>query len=181
MYFDEDANAVKYAVKSNDSWSIETVDASGGMFPSLALDQAGNPHISYYKRVNGDMGIVQYATLTDDSWAVEEVDALALVPISVTGARRVTAIQLDHNNTVHISYGDRNVVKYARLVDKTWVTEIVVDFSLDDAELGAQTDLALDADGNPHITYFILTSLGPLNGNIQYGIPRTFNKRVPIS
>lgn len=43
-----------------------------GRFTSIALDDSGNPHISFQDFSNGDL---KYATKTEGSWNIETVDS----------------------------------------------------------------------------------------------------------
>ena len=49
-----------------DTWRIQTVDSAGwvGWYTSLALDDSGYPHISYYDNTNAD---VKYAAWNGSS------------------------------------------------------------------------------------------------------------------
>jgi hypothetical protein len=76
------------------TWTIETVDGNKGdfRFTSLALDDAGNPHISYQNC--NDEGL-RYATENGTGWTIEEVDRN-----NRTGFW--TGLELDQSDNPHI-------------------------------------------------------------------------------
>jgi len=81
------------------------------------FDSADNPHISYYQT---DTGTIRYAVRNSDGWTIENVGTLSDVQISFTGARRITAIDLDSSETPHIVFGDRGVIRYATPTGTGW-------------------------------------------------------------
>ena len=166
-FYSGNMDELYYASKASGFWQIESVATSGGMFPSLVLDSNQKPHIAYYERINGDMGKVIYANKVTSNWTFQDVGPLMNTPITFSGARRVTSLKY-HNNQLHLSYGDRDVVKYARMMNGNWVSQTVVDVSGVATIFGAQTSLALDSNDRPHITYFEVTNLGPLDGIVKY-------------
>lgn len=71
----EDSAAKKEAAASSDSplWAVETVEKGGdtGLYSSLALDAAGNPHIAYFDQMNTK---VKHAWREGGAWRFEEID-----------------------------------------------------------------------------------------------------------
>jgi hypothetical protein len=93
----------------------ETVDDGGnirydrggpGSYSSIAIDSAGNAHISYFYSIN--KYDLKYATNASGSWVIETVDSDVSID---TG----TSIALDSSNRLHISYRNKNdnSLKYA--------------------------------------------------------------------
>jgi hypothetical protein len=101
-YFEFVNYGLKYAVSSGSNWTIETVDVqpgssgSAGTYCSLALDSKGNPHISYYESLNGDL---RYAIRSDSGWSIRVID-------SVGDVGAYSSMALDSHDIAHFSYFD---------------------------------------------------------------------------
>ncbi|MFC2051037.1 hypothetical protein ACFLTN_07705, partial [Chloroflexota bacterium] len=139
--------ALKYASYNGTAWNIQTVDDSAdkvGDYTSLALDDSGYPHISYYDGTNGDL---KYASYNGTAWNIQTVD-------SAGDVGRATSLALDATGYPHISYYDGNPnydLKYVSYNGTAWNIQ-TVDDSAD--WVGRYTSLALDATGYPHISYY---------------------------
>ena len=153
-YHDGTNSDLKYASRTGNTWTTETVDAPGnvGLFVSLALDSQGLPHVSYRDNTNQDL---KYARKTaGGTWVIEVVDA----PGDVGSW---SSLALDSQDNPQISYYDvTNVhLKYAAKSAGVWST-----LTLDSSPLvGMGTSLALDALGNPRIAY-----QDQLNGDLKF-------------
>jgi catechol 2,3-dioxygenase-like lactoylglutathione lyase family enzyme len=154
-YYDSDNRDLKYVHWTGSTWVIQTVDSEGsvGEYTSLALDGGGNPHISYHDRTSGDL---RYAYLTGGTWISQTVDSAPSV-----GAYASLALDATAPYTPHISYyassnwgGTWCDLKYATWTGSTWISQ-TVDSTVD---VGEYSSLALDTDGNPHISYYDSTS-----------------------
>jgi len=145
-YFDFTNGDLKYAEYLTSpnwtpSWRIQTVDWAGsvGWNPSLALDSAGNPHISYYDWTNN---LLKYAVRTGSTWHSVTVDP---------AGGDESSIVLDSAGNPHISYYgmmDGNL-KYAAYNGTSWKIETIdrIGNSI------RKTSLALDKAGDPRIIY----------------------------
>jgi hypothetical protein len=135
------------------NWEIATVDGPGdvGAYASIALDQDGNPGISYCSSSADDL---KYAHLSGGTWFIETVDAAGR-----TGW--YTSLAFDAGSHPCIAYWDltNSALRYARWTGSVWVKE-TVDNS---AYVGQTCSLALDSLGNPAISYYDYT-----NGDLRY-------------
>lgn len=151
-YHDNNTRQLVFAELDDGSWSLDIVDSDGdaGRFSSLAFDAAGTAHISYFA---ADEGTVRYATEAADGWLIEEVARLEDVEISFTGARRITAIDLDSAGGPHIVFGDRSVVGYGeRTAAGQW--EISDILTAGDRSFGQLVTFELDSADTPHIATY---------------------------
>ncbi len=170
-YFDNNTQDLRYAELIGGNWSIETVVEAGdvGRFSSLAIDDAGTPHISFYERTGETTGIVRYATRIAGTWVIETVGELDDVSIGFTGARRITSLALHPNGAPVIAYSDLAGVFLATRGPSGWVSATVV--TADDFALGQQVDLGIDSSGTPHLATYKVTSQAPLDGIVVYLTP----------
>lgn len=146
-----------YAYYDGTSWHFKIVENEGperlytGV--SLALDENGYPHISYYFLFLGDpfngnaSTKLKYAYYDGNSWHIEIVDEFYGADASYIVN---SSLSLDARGYPHISYYDsyNSALKYAYYDGKSWHIEIVENGS------GRVNSLALDAQGYPHISYF---------------------------
>ncbi len=138
--FDNDVRYAYYDSNAAD-WVTDTVATTVGFetWTSIALDAADNPHISF----NG-LWMTHAFYESGLGWVNEKVDNYGLYTSF--------AIAPSGTYTMHVSYYDgAGALKYAYWdsSQKKWVTQ-VVDRG---ADVGRDTSIALDAQGNPHISY----------------------------
>jgi hypothetical protein len=143
-----------YYYQDADGWDWEYIDDPSllfrGAYNSLALDDNGYPHVSYY---HNSLDVLRYAYKDSGGWHFETVDSQKYV-----GAH--TSLALDSSGYPHISYFycgttyspvcDAFDLRYAYQDASGWYTETV------DAagEVGLFTSLELDSSDYPHISYY---------------------------
>jgi len=119
-----------------------------GLYTSIALDANGNPYISYYDAVNGDL---KCARMVLGNWYVNTVDASG-----VTGM--YTSIAVDDSSPVkiYISYYDytNGNLRYAVWNGSNW-SRITADAT---GNVGQYTSLALDTNNKVRISYYDVTN-----------------------
>ena len=140
---------LKYAYQDASGWHIQTADSEEdvGEHSSLALDEGGYPHISYYDATNGAL---KYAYQDALGWHIETIDS-GYRQLWGEEIGRFTSLALDESGYPHISYHDdtNGDLKYAYQDASGWRIK-TVDWRED---VGWDTSLALDGDGYPHISY----------------------------
>ncbi|MCE7986631.1 MAG: hypothetical protein DYG89_36115 [Caldilinea sp. CFX5] len=140
---------------------IQTVDSIGrvGFFISLALNSSGNPVISYYVHLDGDLKLVRCGTADCSSGnSIQTIESIGQV-----GA--YTSLALDSNDNPVISYYEYRNASAATLILKlvhcgnsdcsSGNSIQVVDGA---GATGAYTSLVLDSNGNPVISYLDVTN-----------------------
>lgn len=143
---DED---LRYAVKEGKEWKVLTLDQQdkAGRYTSIAVDERGVPHISYYNYTLGSLRYLTY-NIKMDRWEVS-------VPDSYENVGSDTSISV-FNNVVHIVYLDNanGDIRYCRKgVDETdagWKFEVI------DAngKVGYYSSMKIDKFGNIHVSYY---------------------------
>ncbi len=171
-FYDANSQDLRYARRgtgAGGAWSLETIAGDGdvGRYSDLAYDSQGNPHISYWALETPRSGTVHYAWRAGNGdWQIEDVGKLGDVETGFTGARKITAIEVDANDMPHVMFGDKSQVIYATRAGGSWSTQIALSAP---GNLGQLVEFALDGGGRPHVTYFEVTSPSPLQGKVFYG------------
>ena len=159
---------VGYPRAHSSLWSIVTVvDGDDvGRFSSVAIDDEGTPHISFYDRMDETSGTVRYATGVGGTWVSEQVGVLGVVVLAFTGARRTTSNALHPNSAPLITFSDRSGAYVATRAPSGWEASTVT--TADDFVLGQMVDLGIDQNGTPHLVTCSVTNESPLDGDIVY-------------
>ncbi len=153
LQFDPALGDEVIAQLTQSGWELTTVSDDGhdGWDNSIAVDQDGNWHTaaidpSQFGGVNG----VEYATLVDGAVVVVPVGS---GPIKYEFA---TSIQLDVTGSASVAYyNDRDrQLEFASLEAGGWSVEVVDN----QGDAGRYASLIYDADGVPHIAYYVAES-----------------------
>ncbi|MCA9935466.1 MAG: hypothetical protein H6662_16875 [Ardenticatenaceae bacterium] len=116
---------------------VEAVDLAGYLNQTidLALDGEERPFVSYFDDANHRLKL---ANRPDTAWEISEV-----TPILHDYGH---ALAVDSVGQPHLSFSSGSVISYAHRISDTW------DF-MDVANGSYFTDIALDSEDTPHITY----------------------------
>ncbi|MHA2406697.1 MAG: S8 family serine peptidase, partial [Candidatus Hermodarchaeia archaeon] len=160
VYFSDSRKDLKYAYRAyGGGWTIELVDsgwvtghgkASAGNWNSIVLDAAGNPHVSYRDGYDDTPGSLKYAYKSEGQWHIEIVDD------HDRAALRGTSIALDSLGRPRIAYNLRATpsLRYAEWTESGWTIETIDETPGAGGGLQPRS-LALDASGNPHVSYCV--------------------------
>ena len=168
-YYDDRDQQLEFAALGAGGWSVEVVDNQGdaGRYASLIFDTDGTPHIGYYVAESRESGTVRHAWNDGSGWQSENVGDLRNIRMGQTGARKITSLAFDSKGFLHLAYTDRDQLIYARKSDEGWVGQEVVEPG--SKVLGQLVELAIDADGSPHLIWYEAASASPpLEGIIRY-------------
>ena len=156
-YYDATGQDLKYAVNQSGTWNIETVDAAGdvGKYSSIAVDANGNTHIAYMDST----GRLKYAKKQAGQWSITtlydtgSIEGYPSIALNAQGDPRIS---------FYVNYW--GILMYAKYNGGTWSFEYA-DLSgfYGNGLAGTHSSLAIDADDNPHISYYDKT-----NKNLKY-------------
>jgi hypothetical protein len=145
---------LKYGHWTGDAWFTETITDIVSDISSIAIDNSDNPHIIYW-----DIGL-QYTQKKGGGWDTERVEFNL-------DSDAFPSLALDNNNNPHVSYFHSNnlsepgELRFAEKERVSWNIQIVDKA----ANVGEFTSLAIEENGNLHISY--LDNLN-LAGNLKY-------------
>lgn len=147
---------LKYAQWTGNSWNRQVVVDTGsiGWGTSLALDSNDSPHISfnyiYYRSAIDQLRFLEYARWTGSNWQISIV--------SIHDSH--LSLALDNGNLPHIAHSEYRKLSYSSWTGSEWSSQ---DVDAGGDGLGEENSLALDRNGNPHISYWDET-----NGDLKY-------------
>ena len=153
VWFDDQGQDLKYALKDEGDWTISTVDSAGdvGRYPSLALDQDDNPVVSYYQTLSETSGAIRLARWDGSGRNAQRIDQLDDVFPGFFGARKNSSVVVDPDGNPIVAYSDESVVKLAAWNGSAWDIQTVA--TADGDDLGQQVSLALGPQGVLHLTF----------------------------
>jgi hypothetical protein len=132
------------SITENEKWNFQTI-TKNGTNPSLALDKAGNPHISYVHYLD-QKSVLRYSVLTGSNWVTQTVDdygyGYSSLALDLAGNPYIAYIR--SNNTQY-------TLEYANWTGLKWVLQDIDQR----VNLNSKISLLFDPLGNPCIGYSI--------------------------
>ena len=155
----------RHDVIEANGWTIETVDEGVDGSIDLSLDGEGNAHISY------DAGALYCAQQAGGDWDRTMVDSPAYH----------TSIAVDPQGYDHILYFENNTrddtLKYAYEDAEGWH---VGAFDLSEIYLGRYNELAVDENGQAHMTFSTWRCMGWVGGDCVSWDPDKLAYLLPV-
>jgi hypothetical protein len=140
--------SVRYAVREQSGWTVETIDPAGQAPPALAVAPDGIVHVAYATE-----GGLRHAARRSGTWVGEIVDPSGAVP----------SMAIDSQGTIHLAYADATkgaeVLHHATGVADAWTTEIASNTR------AASSSIVIDGLGLPRIA---LTPRYTTDGGVRY-------------
>jgi hypothetical protein len=151
-YYDSVQERQLYATRPAVSWLIAPVDseADSGRYSSIALDQQGQPHISYGYYGTNELDPyteqVRYAQWSGNQWVVERVDS--------GGRHSHPRLAIGSDDRLRVIYQDlySNEWRYRYQTDTSWLTESIGNTSPSYDKPGLS--YVLDSQNEPHFIYY---------------------------
>jgi hypothetical protein len=154
---------LRYAHWDGKAWTVIAVPLSAetiAYYTSIVLDANDNPTISFYE-YNGPKGTdfrVRLRTVTWNGkfWAVQTIDG-------ENQSGKFNAMVRDQQGSIHLAYANVNTMtastRYAHWDGKSWSLETVDGKAQNQEEnVGYSMCIAIDREGNPHLSYMNYTS-----------------------
>jgi hypothetical protein len=159
--FDPNLGDEVVAIYSDGEWELVTVEDTGhdGWDNSITIDAEGNWHTGSVDPAQfGSEAGVEYATNAGDGVIVSQVGSGPIV------YEFGTSIQLDAEGLPGIAYynQDEEALAYAKYDGNEWTIQLVDS----DGDAGRYAHLIYDANGYPHIAYFVFD--GETTGDLRH-------------
>ena len=138
---------VKYARWTGSTWQVQLVEEGClGGYTSLALDAADIPHISYFNESSDELQLADWDGSAWNSYTPYWLPSFAYSGIP-------SSLQSDDDGHLHLAFiaGDAGygTVWYTQKEGDEWGPLVEVD----NRPSALSLSMALDGDGNPHLSY----------------------------
>jgi hypothetical protein len=144
-----DSNIITIAALMNSSWSKTTFPNTGG-FTNIVIDSKDKPHFAFKTTSSSpnDIALV-YTSWTGSSWDNQTIVSNA--SLAYDSLWRCGSLALDDRDNPHIAYITKGPepLKYASMNGAIWSFQTINTT----ASIHGPCYLAMDLDGNPHISY----------------------------
>jgi hypothetical protein len=141
VFFNPEDRALKFGIRIAGNWSFETISSGdiAGFYPSLDFDSNNNPHVSYYDWANRKL---KYASKTEGAWEIQDLTASG-------DQGYYTSLKIGQDNQPRIVFFDASTGTMKMLTgsESGWNEELL-------AFASPYASLAIDASGNPHLSYY---------------------------